>query len=359
VTPVERYQQQLQQPDFSADAAQAQAINQLQTLYLQLVAIKPSPLGWRRQRKKQRGIQGLYLWGAVGCGKTLLMDMFFASLPFPEKLRLHFHQFMATVHQQLTGLSGASNPLVKIADQFAQQARVLCFDEFFVEDITDAMILGKLFSGLLSRGVVLVCTSNSPPDQLYRDGLQRQRFLPTIALIKQHCQISQLVAAQDYRLRTLTRAAVYHSPLDVAAQQALARCFSQLTGVQSPQATGLDISGRLVQAKAIAQDVAWFSFTELCEGPRSQRDYMELARLFHTVLIADIPQLTSDKEEATRRFISLVDEFYQHRVKLIISAAVPVAELYQGQQLRFIFQRTKSRLIEMQTKEFLARPHQP
>lgn len=365
LSPRQRYERDLTRPDFIADAAQKQAVEELQDLYERLV---------RSEARKGlfgglRGLfggglppeRGVYFWGGVGRGKTYLMDAFFESLPFEQKLRTHFHRFMRDVHRQLKALAGEKNPLEKVADQIASRARVLCFDEFFVSDITDAMILGSLLQALFERGVALVATSNIVPDGLYRDGLQRARFLPAIELLKEHTKVVNVDSGVDYRLRALEMAELYHCPLDAEADVSLARSFEALIvdGSEVREQVPLDVEGRSIVAARVADDVAWFEFRELCDGPRSQNDYIELAREFHTVLLANVPQFDERSESQARRFINLVDEFYDRCVKMVISAAEPLESLYAGRHLRFEFERTKSRLQEMQSREYLARGHRP
>ena len=318
---------------------------------------------WARARKvmgrRAAPERGLYVWGGVGRGKTHLVDTFYDSLALERKLRVHFHRFMQRVHSALTQHSGAKNPLEVVADEIADEALVLCFDEFFVSDIGDAMILGGLIDALFRRGVTLVATSNIPPQELYRDGLQRSRFLPAIALLEQHLSVTQLEAATDYRFRTLQRADLWYVPHDGAASAALSEYFLSLTGQEAGDPKTVDINHRAVNLLADAPGVAWATFSTLCEEPRSAVDYVEMAREYHTVLIEQIPLLDRDKEDAARRFINLVDEFYDRNVKLIATAAQPPEALYTGSRLRFEFDRTVSRLQEMRTQEYLKAEHRP
>ncbi len=303
--------------------------------------------------------RGLYIWGGVGRGKTHLVDTFYDSLALERKLRVHFHRFMQRVHTALTQHSGAKNPLEVVADDIANETLVLCFDEFFVSDIGDAMILGGLIDALFRRGVTLVATSNIPPQELYRDGLQRSRFLPAIGLLEQHLTVTHLEAATDYRFRTLQRADLWHVPHDGTAAEALSAYFSSLTGREAGDPRSVYINQRPLTLLADAPGVAWATFTTLCEEPRSAVDYVEMAREYHTVLIEQIPLLDRDKEDAARRFINLVDEFYDRNVKLIATAAQAPAALYDGSRLRFEFDRTVSRLQEMRTEEYLKAEHLP
>ncbi len=301
--------------------------------------------------------RGLYIWGGVGRGKTMLMDLFYDCLPVDRRLRMHFHRFMRRVHDGLKRWAGTPDPLTKVADEFADEADILCFDEFFVSDIGDAMILAELMAALFERGVTLIATSNVAPDALYENGLQRRRFLPAIDLINEHTHVHHVEAGMDFRLRALEQAEIYHSPLDDEAELSLARSFTSLAPDTPEEDVVLTIEGREIAVRMVADDVVWFEFSELCEGPRSQNDYIELALVYHAVLVSNVPVLTARKEDAARRFISLVDEFYDHRVKLIISAAAPITELYQGERLRFEFERTQSRLLEMQSHDYLADSH--
>jgi len=364
MTPLERYQADLKRPDFFHDAAQETAVRHLQRLYDELIAADKGSAGVFGKlfgKKPQGPVKGLYFWGGVGRGKTYLVDTFFDALPFEKKMRTHFHRFMKRVHEEMRTLKGEKNPLTIIAKRFADEARVICFDEFFVSDITDAMILATLMEELFKNGVSLVATSNIVPDGLYKDGLQRARFLPAIALLKQHTEIVNVDSGIDYRLRALEQAELFHWPLGAAAEESLQKSFVSLLPehcvVQENEA--LMIENRAIVARKVGDDVAWFDFRELCDGPRSQNDYIELGKIFHAVLLANVEQMSTAKDDMARRFINLVDEFYDRNVKLIISAEVELKDLYTGGRLTFEFQRTLSRLLEMQSHEFLARPHKP
>ena len=359
------YQADLQRPDFFRDAAQENAVHHLQRLYDDLVKQSQGGPGVLLRKvfgKKQSGpIKGLYFWGGVGRGKTYLVDTFFDALPFPQKMRTHFHRFMKRVHEEMKTLGGEKNPLVIIAKRFAAEARVICFDEFFVSDITDAMILATLLDELFKNGVTLVATSNIVPDGLYRDGLQRARFLPAIELLKQHTEVVNVDSGVDYRLRALEQAELYHWPLDAEAELSLEKSFRSLLPehCEVQENETLLIENRQILARKVGDDVAWFDFRELCDGPRSQNDYIELGKLFHAVLIANVEQMDASRDDMARRFVNLVDEFYDRNVKLILSAEVALQSLYSGGRLQFEFQRTLSRLLEMQSHEFLSRPHKP
>ncbi len=315
---------------------------------------------WARllpSRRPPEPVRGLYLWGGVGRGKTMLMDLFYECQPVDDRQRMHFHRFMQRVHRELRELAGTVDPLQRVAERFAEESRLLCFDEFFVSDIGDAMILAELLAGLFSRGVTLVATSNVAPDHLYENGLQRRRFLPAIDLLKRHTRVVNVDGEVDYRLRVLERARIYHAPLDAAAERGMEESFAALAPDEPEVDVVLEIEGRPVRALAVSEDVAWFEFSELCEGPRSQNDYIELSRVYHAVLVSNVRRFTSRNEDAARRFISLVDEFYDRNVKLILSAEVPISELYAGERLRFEFQRTESRLLEMQSHDYLRETH--
>jgi len=360
-TPQQKYQQDILTADFSEDPCQLQAVEMLDDLFQRLIlANKPKSLIQRVGdlfKSKKEPVKGIYFWGGVGRGKTYLMDMFYDLLPIKNKMRLHFHRFMHQTHEQLTEFKGQQDPLLLIADELAEQTRVICFDEFFVKDITDAMILGGLFEALFDRGVSLVATSNISPERLYWNGLQRERFIPAIKLIEKHCDIMNLDNGIDYRLRTLEQADIFHCPHDDAAIENLNRSFNQLATEEMPKESIIEIEHRPIQTVRCAEGVVWFSFVDICESARSQTDYIEISRCYQTVMVSEIPQLDSKDDAATRRFISLVDEFYERHVNLMITAAVELEELYIGQQLAFEFKRTLSRLQEMQSHDYLALEH--
>jgi cell division protein ZapE len=314
-------------------------------------------LPWLPAPAAQAPRRGLYLWGGVGRGKTLLMDWFYESLQFPRRERTHFYRFMRQVHAELRSVTRRTQPLDTVAQRLSQRARVICLDEFFVADIADAMILAGLFEGLFRRGVTLVATSNTPPQDLYKDGLQRERFLPAIDLIQKHVQVLHLDGGIDYRLRQLEQAPTY---LDSTREQTAAQLRRRFAALAGDSATGpkvLSIEDRDMAAVATGAGMVWFEFKELCEGPRSQNDYIELARLYHTIFISNIPQFTERNEDAARRFISAIDEFYDRGVKLVVSAAAAPAALYRGERLQLEFQRAASRLVEMQTQHYLSGQH--
>jgi len=368
----ELYARELAAHRYSADDAQSAAVERLDALrrYLLREALRGS---WRRlaapwlrrlaprllaSSSQVRAARGLYLWGGVGRGKTWLVDLFFGSLPLRQRRRSHFHHFMRDIHQQLQQLRQRREPLELVARRIAARTRVLCLDELFVNDIADAMILGTLFDALLRYGVLLVITSNTPPQELYRDGLQRSRFLPAIGVLTRELDVLQVDGGVDYRLRQLRRRPIYldsQAPDSTAALQSL---FDELAAEHGESATELSICGRTLRALRRRGDVVWFSFELLCEGPRSQNDYAEIAEEFRTVLLSDVPVfLAPESDNAARRFIALIDEFYDQGTKLVLSAAAAPTLLYRAERLKFEFRRTASRLIEMQTEAYLARPH--
>jgi cell division protein ZapE len=361
-----RYGELLTRQGLASDPAQRRAVERLDQLRTELIE-HPRAFGfWRRRLLKWMPGRamltppcGVYLWGGVGRGKTWLMDLFFESLPFAERRRSHFHRFMHDLHVELGRLRHRANPLEVVAHRIARRTRVLCFDEFFVTDIADAMLLGTLFEGLLRRGVALVATSNVAPGELYRDGLQRQRFLPAIALIERHVDVLEVDDGVDYRLRQLERATIFQLTSAPDANVRLTAAFTAVAGAEGSADGTLTIAGRPIAYRRLSKGVVWFDFRALCDGPRSQDDYIEIAREFHTVIVSDVPQLDATSDNQSRRFIALVDELYDRGVNLILSAAVPIGELYSGTRLQFEFRRTTSRLTEMQSRDYLARPHRP
>ncbi|MFI3245741.1 MAG: cell division protein ZapE [Ferrimonas sp.] len=358
------YEQDLSRSGFQRDAAQAVAVQHLERLYQQWVQSqqprKPWWLRWMRSATVAPP-QGIYLWGGVGRGKTHLMDTFFQCLPTERKLRIHFHRMMQRVHHELNELKGCQDPLILVARRLAKEIDVLCFDEFFVSDITDAMLLAGLLDALFAHGIILVATSNIPPAQLYWNGLQRQRFLPAIELLEQHCQIVELDNGLDYRLRTLTQAEIYHYPLDAKAATNLDHYFQLLSQEHTKNNGFIEVLGRPIRTVRQGEGVLMIDFKALCDGPRGQGDYIELAQLYHTILLKGVCRMGNGYcgDDVARRFIAMVDEFYDRGVKLIMSAEVALAELYQDGRLTFEFQRCQSRLSEMQSTAYLARPHLP
>ena len=337
MTPIERYRQDLQREDFVHDPAQELVVKHLQRVYDELLrpmaAVEPKKsagsgmlsrlFGKRATEEISKPPKGLYVWGGVGRGKTYLVDAFFDCLPETKKKRIHFHRFMQKIHQALSVLKHQSDPLKIVAADFAASTRVLCFDEFFVSDITDAMVLARLLEGLFDNGIVMVATSNIEPDRLYWDGLQRANFLPAIELIKTQMEVVDMEGVVDYRLRALERAEIYHSPLDSEADETLLATFEQIAPEPGREGVSLTIEGREVETRRHSDGIVWFDFPAICDGPRGTADYIEIARCFHTVLISNLPVLDRQLEDQARRFVNLVDEFYDRNVKLVMSGAEP------------------------------------
>ena len=314
-----------------------------------------------RRLRRDAPVRGLYLWGGVGRGKTFLVDLFFAHLALPAKRRIHYHRFMGEVHARIRALGQASDPLVQIAADYAREFRLLCLDEFFVTDIGDAMLLARLLDQLFARGVTLVTTSNTAPENLYRDGLQRASFLPAIILLQAHCRVFEVKSKRDYRLRALTHASVWQTPSGEAAEAELSQCFARLTRDATVDAddTQLEINARPIPVREMTDGVVWFDFAALCDGPRSVADYIEIARRFHSVIVSGVPRFDRTSEDAAYRFVLLVDELYDRGVKLVVSAAATPFDLDHGRRVAHAFERTVSRLTEMQSEEYLAREHAP
>ncbi len=343
---------------FELDEAQEAVLPHFQRLFEDLAAAErtTSPL-LRFFGGSGRRIKGLYVWGGVGRGKSFLMDCFFAAAPIKRKQRLHFHRFMQDVHHELASLQGQENPLSVVAKRLARTTKLLCLDEFLVTDIGDAMLMRHLLEGLFGEGVVLVTTSNTQPDNLYLNGLQRGQFLPAIDLLKGQVQILELEGGQDYRLRALEKLGVYHWPLSEATELRMQEEFIAIARDGGDVDVQVDVDGRQLAARRVATGVVWFEFAELCQKPRGQGDYIELARRFHTVLLSRIPRMFADERDAARRFAWLVDEFYDRRVKLIVSAEAPLEGLLDPTAVGRDLERTLSRLIEMQSHHYLAQPH--
>ncbi len=305
----------------------------------------------------KKPLDGLYIYGSVGSGKTQLMDIFFQSLETSNKVRLHFHRFMQNLHNDMNRMTRQEDPIKRIVEKLARKADVLCFDEFFVEDIGDAMMLARFLDRLFEVGIPLVATSNIHPEFLYEGGLHRDRFYPAIESIKKHCQIYELKTSQDYRLRNLEQEKIQLISGSKETDEILSRHFNSLAQGEIKLAQAIEILGRNINTKKISQGVAWFYFNEICEGPRSSKDYIEISKEFHTLLISDIPLLTESKENETRRFIALIDECYERKVNLIISSEKNIKEIYSGSKLLKPIERALSRLEEMKSREFLSLPH--
>jgi cell division protein ZapE len=357
--PSEHYARGIAGGRWQDDPAQHAALAALDRIHAALLAPPPGRLQRLRTRLagKPDAVRGLYLWGPVGRGKTMLMDRFVASLPARIAQRVHFHRFMLDVHAGLRALGEVRDPLLRVAADIAARARVLCLDEFMVTDIGDAMILGGLLGALFDRGVTLVATSNTPPRDLYKEGLQRERFLPAIDLLGAHCEVLEWVSPHGARLRALARAPVYLTPDDAHAEMALARLFVELAQGPVQENAALNINDRTFRVRRVCAQAAWFDFAALCDGPYGSADYIELARTYPAILISGLPQFTPFNEDAAQRFVHLIDELYDRRVKLAVTAQAPTVELYDGKRLRLEFARTASRLIEMQSREYLAEAH--
>jgi cell division protein ZapE len=354
---VEWVRQHAREHGFAPDAAQLNALGHFQRLYEDVAGLERLEASLIRLLARRRTVRGLYLWGGVGRGKSFLMDSFFNCAPVSRKRRIHFHRFMQEVHHALNRHQGEEDPLRIIARETARDTRLLCLDEFHVTDITDAMLMRRLLEGLFENGLVLVTTSNQHPDELYPHGLQRSQFLPAIELLKRNLDVVNVDQGVDYRLRELERAGVYHVGADAEAR--LEAAYLAVSRHDSGEDTALEIEGRIIHARRLGRGVAWFDFAELCDGPRGKADYIELARRYHTIVIAGIPRFGRNNADVVRRFTWLVDEFYDRRVKLIMSAADQPEALYPMAEGGDQFIRTVSRLTEMQTHQYLSEPHLP
>lgn len=366
--PLSRYEEEVRTGVLAPDAEQRAVMLRLEKIGDELIRCRawkePSRSLFARWIKPtdevMHGVRGLYLWGGVGRGKTHLCDLFFEAVPLKRKVRLHFHRFMQQIHDDLKALDGVENPMEKVADDWATRARLLLLDEIHVNDITDAMLLGGLLTALFKRGVTLVTTSNVPPEGLYRDGLQRARFLPAIAQICKHTDVLEMVGVTDYRLRHLQTQPVYsvsnftEGRAATRTRQIMQSHFDQLRSDGTKREEPIEINGREIPVLGVSGDLAWFSFETLCNTARSTADYIEIASRFSTVMISDIPVMTARTDDAARRFVNLVDEFYDRQTKLIVSAEARADQLYAGERLAFEFDRAASRLFEMQSSEYLA-----
>lgn len=353
---------ELAEQGFEPDESQLRLATRLDGLAASLKGIE-ARTAWRQVLRlfsldsfSRHQVKGLYVWGGVGRGKTLLMDLFFEWVPLKQKTRVHFHHFMQMVHEQLHQLEGRPNPLKEVARTFRESNLLLCFDEFFVSDIGDAMILAELLEGLFEEGVVLVTTSNIPPKNLYENGLQRRRFLPAIELLQLHTDVIEIGGERDYRLEALRKGSIYRTEFP-ASETAIVNDQQTLLHRTSLSSSTLRINDRDIHATYQYEGIAGFTFKELCDSPRNAADYIELARLYHTIVLYDIPILDETHESAARRFITMIDEFYDRNVNVIFYAEAAINELYRGQQLQAPFERTVSRIIEMQSDAYLSAAH--
>ena len=350
---------------FVLDASQERAVEHFERLYEDLIGLERLEASLIRLLARKRVVRGLYLWGGVGRGKSFLMDSFFNCAPVRRKRRIHFHRFMQEIHHDLHRRTGQADPLAGMARDFAKETRLICLDEFHITDITDAMMMKRLLEVLFEQGVVMVTTSNFEPDALYLHGLQRNQFMPAIELIEENLDVVNVDAGTDYRLRELEKAGVYHT--EAGADEPLERAFLQIARHESVDAAEIEVEGRIIRARKDGRGVAWFDFYELCDGPRGKADYIELARRYHTVLISNVPRFYGRDADRLRRFVWLVDEFYDRRVKLILSAEAPPEALvaeeesdkFQANLNASLKERLVSRLTEMQTRDYLTQPHLP
>jgi cell division protein ZapE len=350
------FQQQLVARNYVADEAQLAAVSRLQRLHDELLAFKEQRTGTLNRMFKRPALpKGVWLYGGVGRGKSFLMDSFYSVIKVRRKLRVHFHEFMRGVHRELEGLRGTSDPLDEVSRKIADKYRLICFDEFHISDIADAMILDRLLRGLFRHGVILVATSNYKPDGLYPDGLHRDRVLPAIALLNQGLDVLSVDAGIDYRRRSLEQVPAYLYPSDDSARAQLKKSFDQLAETSDDDPV-LRIEHREIHALRRAGGVVWFDFATLCGGPRSQNDYLEIASQFHTVILSDIPQMASSMASEARRFVWFIDVMYDQKVKVLMSAACPADELYTSGAMAGEFHRTVSRIVEIQSKEYLEAP---
>lgn len=348
----EYYEQALAQKGYTADSAQMMAIDRLQLAYEDWLAYQAGQGFLKRLFSKPVPPRGVYMWGGVGRGKSFLMDSFYSAVDADKKTRLHFHEFMREVHRQLDQMKGIADPLQAVAKSIADKYQLICFDEFHVSDIADAMILYNLLKALFDHGVSFVMTSNYQPDTLYPDGLHRDRMLPTIALLKEKLDVMNIDAGIDYRKRTLEQVKAYVFPLGEATTAALHQDFDSLAEIADEEPV-ITVEGRELRAVRRAGSTIWFDFKTLCGGPRSQNDYLEIASRFQTVILSDVPEMSAGMASEARRFTWLIDVFYDHKVKLIMSAEVVPEELYTNGMLANEFHRTVSRIIEMQSKEYM------
>ena len=361
MSPSNLYFQHCKKYGLSPDAAQVSCIQEFDRLWRDILADETrTETLWNRlfSHNTPASIKGVYLWGGVGRGKTMLMDICYAAIKTRRKQRQHFHHFMLHIHKSLKKLKKSVDPLKILASDLAKHIKVLCLDEFHVNDITDAMLLHTLLKALITEGVVIVTTSNFKPGALYSDGLQRARFLPTIDLINSQTQVIKLDGHTDYRLKALQIEGTWHQPLNSASRKQMQNAFAKLSSHISWNNKSIEINNRKVAVLGQAEGAVWFDFKILCDSPRSQSDFIEIARQHHSVLLSNLPILTDQYNDAARRFLNLLDILYDHRVKLIASAAAPIEKIFSGEKLAFESKRATSRLFEMQTDAYLAQVHQ-
>lgn len=354
MTPLDYYDEQCKTGAIIEDQQQLVVLQSLQRVFNELIVEHKKRFTLSAIFRRPHLIKGLYMWGGVGVGKTFLMDCFFHCLPFDQKKRMHFHQFMQRIHQDLTRHQGESDPLQAIAAELAKETLVLCFDEFYVSDIADAMILGGLLKALFAKGVCFVGTSNIAPDELYQHGLQRLQFLPAIALLKESTEVIHIKSTVDYRLRHLQEAGVFFTPLGKAADENMQKTFTLLAKGQPFSTSPVIINERPIRVKKQAGELIWFDFKEICTVPRSQNDYLVLAEKFHTVFISDIPIIPANEKDTICLFVCLIDVLYDARIKVVISAAEPVADIYSKGFMVLEYTRTHSRLLEMQSRDYFS-----
>ncbi len=352
MTPLDYYREQIRGGQIAEDPRQLSALLHFEKLRQRLLRENLKRAGLLASLRKPKLIKGLYLWGGVGIGKTFLMDCFYHSLPFSRKLRLHFHQFMSYVHEELAKHQGKKNPLQIIAAELAQKVLVLCFDEFYVSDVADAMLLGRLLEALFAQGVCWVATSNIPPDELYKNGLQRQHFLPALALLKQEMEVLHLSGQVDYRLRHLKHAGVFYIPNDELARDNMEKSFVLLSHNDSESSKAIELFGRKIPIIKQTSNMIWFDFKVICGVPRSQEDYLALAKKYSTIFVSDLPILPPQSRDKISLFIKLVDVLYDARTRLVLSAEASLDKIYSQGRLHFEYTRTHSRLLEMQSEAY-------
>ncbi len=352
MTPSAVYQRQCETGEIRLDPLQLQVMERFDRIQAELIEEVAKRNGLLSLLRKPQTVKGIYLWGGVGIGKTFLLDCFYATLPFPNKHRIHFHAFMREIHAGLKRHQGEANPLKFIACEMAKQYCVLCFDEFVVNDIADAMILGRLFKYLFDFGVTLITTSNVPPDELYRDGLQRREFLPAIALIKRYTEVYHLPTEEDYRLMHLHAAGVFYTPLNAASDEKMQAAFKLLADDHEIKREAIELYGRKIPIIQEAKDTIWFEYQHLCRPPRSPADYLALVNQYQNILISHVPLISPQAKDALTLFMRMIDVFYDARVRLVWSAAEPIERLTAEGQLGFELARTRSRLMEMQSQAY-------